>query len=253
MAQQLVHSDDAWAQAEAYGLLAKDAYLAKNFTLAIDHYERAKFAWMEADEPCRAIAAEVGVASCYDCRARADDVQRADDIYNDLAEVIIRQGLPSLTGLRTQLSQLMLWDYHQLKSPEDIRQGFTDLINILEQQDISKEVLGKALYNFGQHYYSYYEAYAESRKGAYVDIRHSDLHRARECYRQALEALEGSHDRVMYACACGELGRIHQIQNNRARAKALLCKTVDILLQTEQKSLLAEYQQLLDQRRSRRR
>jgi hypothetical protein len=247
MARQLVKCADAWAQAEAHGLLAKNAYFAEDFTRAINHYEHAKLAWIEAEEPCRAIAAEVGVASCYDCRAQADDVQRADDIYNDLAEIIVRQGLPLLTALRTRLNQLMLWDYHDFKTPQEVREGFNSLIETLEQQDVSKEVLGKAWYNFGQHYYSHYQAYAEGVGKAYVDIRHPDLHHARVCYQRALEALEGSRDRVMYACACGELGRIYQLQNNQARADALLCNTVGILSDTKQQSLLAEYQQLLAQ------
>jgi tetratricopeptide (TPR) repeat protein len=246
-ARQLVHSADAWAQAEAHGLLAKDAYFAEEFTRAINHYEQAKLAWIDAAEPCRAIAAEVGVASCYDCRAEAGDVPRADDIYNDLAEAIVRQGLPLLTALRTRLNQLILWDYHDLKTAHEIRVGFNNLIETLERQDVSKEVLGKTWYNLGQHYYGYYQAYADGVDGAHVDIHHPDLHHARVCYQRALEALEGSRDRVMYACACGELGHVYLLQNNQARAEAFLVSAVDILCDTKQHSLLAEYQQLLAQ------
>jgi tetratricopeptide (TPR) repeat protein len=244
-AGQLLPSRDRWAQAEAHGLLAKIAYFAQDFDRAIDHYEHAKSAWTQANEPCRAIGAEASMASCYDYRGKAGDVQRADDIYNDLAETIVRQGLPPLTGLRTRLNQLMLWDYHQLKTPEHIRAGFSELIDTLEKQDVSKEVLGKAWYNFGQHYYGYFQTYAEGMARGYVDIHHSDLHYARVCYMRALEPLKGSRERVIYACACGELGRIHQIQHNPSQAEALLCEAVEILLDTNHSSLLAEYQSLL--------
>lgn len=244
-AGQLLFSRDRWAQAEAHGLLAKIAYFAEDFDRAIDHYERAKSAWTQADEPCRAIGAEASMASCYDYRGKAGDVQRADEIYHDLAETIVRQGLPPLTGLRTRLNQLMLWDYHQLQTPAHIRAGFSELIDTLEKQDVSKEVLGKAWYNFGQHYYGHYQTYAENMDGAYVDIHHTDLHHARVCYMRALEALEGSRDRVTYACACGELGRVHQIQHHPSQAEALLYEAVDILADTNQSGLLAEYQALL--------
>ena len=244
-ARQLLPSADMWARAEAHSLLAKVAYFAEDYNSAIEHYERAKVAWEQADEPCRAIAAETGVASCYDYRSQAGDVDRANDIYNDLAEVIVRQGLPPLTGLRTRLNQLILWDYHHFKTPDEIRCGFTELIDTLERQDISSEVLGTAWYNFGQHYYNSYCAYADGVQDAYVDIHHSDVYRARVCYERALEQLKGSRDVVTYGCAHGELGRVYLHQHNRAQAQVCFAEAVDILSRTNQQSLCAEYQQLL--------
>ena len=237
----LARSEDAWAQAEAHGLLAKVAYYREDYSQGIDHYEQARSCWQHADEACRAIGARASVASCYDYRAQPGDAARANHIYQELREAIQRQGLPLLTALRIRLNQVLLWDYHQLMLLEDVRQGFEDIISTLQQHDLSRELLGKAWHNFGEHYRRCYEQRPQRSPNS------PELYHARDCYQQALEQLRDSRDPITFACASGDLGDIYSIQGDHAQARALLQQAVTVLQHNDQQAYLDEYHQRLSQ------